>query len=341
MRARADGRSLLSVGDGRRDYLPLAGVVGLLVVISVAFAGSRYLLSVATMAVVLACYGIGFNLIFGGTAQLLLSVGAVAAVTAYSSALLGELAHLPVAVTLPVGVLAGTALGTLLSWIGVRRRLTTIFVGVVSLTASLVVQNLLLGGRELTGGETGLLVEGGAGTPLREPLVGFYLLVAVLAVGLVGHQAIQRSSLAWACRAVRDDGDAAQLAGIDVAKAKVTVAAIGSAFIALAGGLYAHVDGFISPTTYAFSTVDIRAIMVVMLGGVGTVTGPVVGAVVVTGLDEFLRPLGQLRMAVYGALLLVIFLGLSDGLVPTLSRLVGRRRTRSQPARHERVQGPT
>lgn len=317
-----------------RAYLPVAVAVVVLGAIPPIAGGSGYLISVATLMVVLICYGIGFNVVFGGTGQLMLSIGALAAVAAYTSALLGGELGWPVVVTLPVGVVGATVIGVLLSWIAVRRRLDTIFFGVVTLTASLVVHNLLLGQRELTGGETGLLVEGGADSVLRHPAVGYYLALAVLAVGLASHRAIQRSALGWAFRAVRDDPVAAEFAGVDVARTKMAAAAFGSALVGTAGSVYAHVDGFISPTTYGFATVDVRVMVVVVLGGLGTLLGPVVGGVVVTLLDEVLRPLGQLRVAAYGGLLLVAFLGLPRGVLPT-GRALWRR---WRPQRSDRVE---
>ncbi len=317
-----------------RGYLPVVVAIALLAAVPLVVGDSRYLVSVATLMVVLVCYGIGFNVVFGGTGQLLLSIGALAAVAAYTSALLGGELGWPLAVTLPVGVLGAAAGGAALSWVSVRRRLDTIFFGVVTLTASLVVHNLLLGRRELTGGETGLLVEGGSGTALRDPVTGYYVLLGLLAVGLAGHRAIQRSALGWAFRAIRDDAEAAELAGVDVARTKVTAAALGSGLVGAAGALYAHVDGFISPTTFAFATVDVRVIVVVVLGGLGTLLGPLVGAVAVSVLDELLRPLGQLRLAAYGAILLALFLGLPRGVVPTWATAWWRLRPRTPRGAH-------
>lgn len=330
-RARSAVRTLVAheplVGGGSlAAYLPIGAVVASLALVPLLAGGSRYLVAVATLMVVVACYGVGFNVVFGGTGQLLLSIGALAAVAAYTSALLGGQLGWPVLVTLPLGVLGATAVGALLSWVAVRRRLDTIFLGVVSLTASLVVHNLLLGRRELTGGETGLLVEGGADTLLRDPLIGYYAVLIVLAAGLAGHRALQRSALGWAFRAVRDDPVAAELAGVDVARTKVVAATFASALVGTAGSVYAHVDGFISPTTYGFATVDVRVIVVVVLGGLGSLFGPVLGAVAVTLLDELLRPLGQLRLAAYGTILLIAFLGLPRGVLPTWQALWRRRR---------------
>ena len=316
----ADAPSLTARSGVLRAYLPVGAAVGLLALGPVLAGGSRYLLAVGTLMLVLMTYGVAFNVAFGGTGQLLLAVGALAAIAGYGVALLPtELGWpLPVAVAAGVVLAAGGAAG--LSWVSVRRRLDTIFVGVITITASLVVHNLLLGNRALTGGETGLVVAPGSGTPLRDPVVGYYLLLGVLTVALAGHRALQRSSLGWAFRAIRDDADAAALAGVDVARTKVLAATYTGALAGLAGGAFALVEGFISPTTYAFATVDVRVMVVVAFGGIGTLLGPVVGGAAVTLLDELLRPLGQLRVAVYGGALLLLFLGLPRGVVPAWTR---------------------
>lgn len=299
-----------------RGYLPVVAGVGSLAFGPVLAGGSRYLLGVGTLMLVLMTYAVAFNVAFGGTGQLLLAIGAFGAVSGYTTVLLPSRLAWPVALALAVGVVVAGLFAAALSWIAVRRRLDTIFVGVVTLTSSLVVHNLLLGNRELTGGETGLVVAAGSGSALRDPVFGYYALLAVLTVGLVGHRAIQRSALGWASRALRDDPDAAALAGVDVARTKVLAATFAGTLAGLAGGLFALVEGFISPTTYAFATVDVRVIVVVAFGGLGTLLGPLVGGAAVIVLDELLRPLGQLRLAVYGVALLVLFLGLPRGVVP-------------------------
>lgn len=326
-----DGHRLTARAGVLRGYLPPAGAIGLLGLWPAVVGGSRYLLAVGTLMLVLMTFGVAFNVAFGGTGQLLLAVGAFAAIGGYGVALLPAVLGWPLPVALVVAVSVAAVCAAGLSWIAVRRRLDTIFVGVVTLTASLVVHNLLIGNRELTGGETGLVVGPGAGTMLRDPVVGYYVLLLVLAVALVGHRALQRSALGWAFRAIRDDTDAAALAGVDVPRTKVLAATYTGAVASLAGGAFALVEGFISPTTYAFATVDVRVIVVVAFGGLGTLLGPVVGGAAVTLLDELLRPLGQLRLAVYGVVLLVLFLGLPRGVVPAVT--AGWRRLRTGSSR--------
>ncbi len=105
---------------------------------------------------------------------------------------------------------------------------------------------------------------------------------------------------------------------------------MGSAMIGLVGAMYAHHEGFISPTTYAFGDVDVRVLVMLAFGGIGTLTGPVIGAVSFGFIDELLRDLGQLRVAVYGGVLVALFLGFRDGVGPAVAtlvrRIIGRRR---------------
>ena len=118
---------------------------------------------------------------------------------------------------------------------------------------------------------------------------------------------------------------AAELAGVDVARYRVYAALVGSAMLGLAGGMYALIAGRVSPTTYGFAQVDVVVIVMLAFGGIGTLFGPVLGAVVFTFLDELLIDLGQLRLLAYGALVIVLFLWIRRGVIPTLAGLVSRR----------------
>jgi branched-chain amino acid transport system permease protein len=94
--------------------------------------------------------------------------------------------------------------------------------------------------------------------------------------------------------------------------------------IGLVGGLYAHYEGFISPTTFELGQVDVRVLVMLAFGGIGSLLAPVVGSAVFTVIDELLRPLSGIRTAVYGVILLALFLGFRRGIVPMLIDLVRR-----------------
>ena len=88
--------------------------------------------------------------------------------------------------------------------------------------------------------------------------------------------------------------------------------------LGLAGAVYAVSEGRISPTTFGFGEVDVVVLVMLAFGGIGTLLGPVLGAVVFTILDELLIDLGQLRVVAYGLLIVVLFLWLPRGVIPTM-----------------------
>ena len=227
-----------------------------------------------------------------------------------------------------VGVIVGTAsaavVGGLLSWIAVRRSLGIIFTGIVTLVFSLGFANLLLGQRELTGSETGLVVEGVPADLGDDKVGGYYLFAGLLVAFLIVFRLLQRSHFGWAFRALRDDEVAAELAGVDVSRYRIIAATVGSAMIGLTGAMLAYSAGFISPATYSFDRVDVRVLVMVAFGGLGTLLGPVIGAGVFAILDERLTASFELREVLYGVFVIAIFLFFRRGVVQAIVSLFNR-----------------
>ena len=305
--------------------LPILVTAGILAVLPpIWFGDSPYTTSLAVQALVFASYGVGFNLIFGSTNQLFLCVGALAGIGGYAAAILADRTSLPVVVGVAVGTVCAAIVGGLLSWIAVRRSLGVIFTGIVTLVFSLGFANLLLGQREWTGSENGLFVEG-IPERLRDDRVGgYYLFAGLLIVFLVVFRALQLSHVGWAFRALRDDEVAAELAGVNVSRYRIYAATIGSAMIGLTGAVLAYSMGFISPATYSFDRVDVRVLVFVAFGGLGTLLGPVIGASVFAILDEQLTASLETREVLYGVFIIAIFLGFRRGVVHAVVSLVRR-----------------
>ena len=118
--------------------------------------------------------------------------------------------------------------------------------------------------------------------------------------------------------------------GVDVARYRIYAATVGSAMIGLTGALLAYSSGFISPSTYSFDRVDVRVLVLVAFGGLGTLLGPVIGAGVFAILDERLTTSLELREVLYGIFVIAIFLGFRHGVVHAVvalyKRLAGHRR---------------
>jgi branched-chain amino acid transport system permease protein len=317
-----------AASNAGRLLVPIVVTAAVLAVLPSAWFGdSSYTTSLAVQAVVFACYGVGFNLIFGSTNQLFLCVGALAGVGGYGAAIASEEASLPIELGVAIGTASAAIVGGLLSFIAVRRSLDVIFTGIVTLVFSLAFTNLLFGRRDLTGGETGLVLTQAAGGDFADDSVGAYYLFAGVLVGfLIVFRVLQLSHFGWAFRSLSDDEIAAELAGVDVARYRIYAATVGSAMIGMTGALYAYSAGFISPATYGFDHVDVRVLVLVAFGGLGTLLGPVIGAAGFAFLDEALTASLQLREVFYGIFVIAIFLGFRRGVVQTFVGLVRRSR---------------
>ena len=313
-------RSLLAL------FIPIVAVGAVLALVPLWVGESRVLMGVAVLGLAFACYAIGFNVIFGSTGQLFLCVGALAGIGGYGAAILADTVGLPIVVSILVATLAATLTGGLLSFVAVQRSLGVIFTGIVTLIFSMSFEALLLGLGDLTGGDTGRLIDVGADTFLRQQVPPYYLMLALVLVFLLVHGLLHRSHVGWAFRALRDDEVAAELAGVDVARYRVYAALIGAAMLGLAGSIYALTEGRISPTTFGFGQVDVVTLVMLAFGGIGSLFGPIVGAATFTVIDEVLIDFGRLRHVAYGILIIVLFLRLPRGLIPSVASLWGRLR---------------
>ena len=303
--------------------IPLAAVGAVLALVPIWIGDSRVLMGVAVLGLAFVCYTIGFNVIFGSTGQLFLCVGALAGVGGFGATILADNVGLPIVVSILVATLAATLIGGLLSFIAVKRSLGVIFTGIVTLIFTLSFDALLLGLSNLTGGDSGRLIASGADTLLRarDRVLPYYLMLALVVLFLLVHGLLRRSHIGWAFRALRDDAVAAELAGVDVARYRVYGALIGAAMLGLAGSTYVLTEGRISPTTFGFGRVDVVVLVMLAFGGIGTLFGPIVGAVTFTIIDEILIDFGQLRHVAYGILIIVLFLWMPRGVIPTAAYL--------------------
>ena len=313
----------------RGSILSIAVAVAILAVVPIWTGDSRTLMGIAIEGLLFACYAVAFNIIFGSTGQLFLCMGALAGIGGYGSAIISDRLGVPIVLSMALAAAISGVVGGAFSWIAVRRSLDVIFTGIVTLAFSLGFASLLLGQRDLTGGENGLVVVAGEETLLRQQIPPYYVFLALLFVYLVIYLVLHRSHMGWAFAALRDEEVAAELAGIDVARYRIYAGLIGSAMLGFAGALLAHTEGFIGPSTFAFTHVDVRTLVILAFGGIGTLLGPVIGSAVFTVVDEIFASFIQLRVIMYGTLLLVLFLFFQGGVIRGV--LTGVRRVRGPP----------
>jgi branched-chain amino acid transport system permease protein len=145
-------------------------------------------------------------------------------------------------------------------------------------------------------------------------LVGFFWIYLFVVVTIVTVNRMVRSARGLAFLAVREDDLAADVMGLDATRFKVTAFLVGSFFAGIAGGLLAHFDAYLHTNSFTFMR-SIEIIVMVVLGGMGSLTGSVASATLLTILPELLRPLKEFRMVIYSAMLIVLMLTRPQGVL--------------------------
>lgn len=264
-----------------------------------------YFTGVLVIAWINVILAVSLNLINGFTGQFSLGHAGFMAVGAYASGLLTIYLDWPFPIVLVIAGLISALIGLLIGLPTLRLRGD--YLAIATLGFGEIVRVVLLN-LKITGGPRGL---GGIA-----PKTTFFSaeVIAVLTVLVISN--IIRSSHGRAFVAIREDEIAAEAMGIDTTRYKVLAFSVGAAFAGIAGGLFAHHQMFIDPRSFTFQR-SIEILVMVVLGGLGSITGSIVAAVVLTILPEALRGMAQYRMIVYSLLLIGLMLVRPQGLFGT------------------------
>ncbi|MFB6297305.1 MAG: branched-chain amino acid ABC transporter permease [Salinirussus sp.] len=294
-----------------------------------------FAMRLATEMAIFALLAVALNVSFGHTDQLFLFMGGLAGVGAYATALLAESTGVSPWLTLPVAVALCAVIAGLVSYVAARREFTVILIAILTLNLQLALLSFFRGAREITRGTTGFgydgLVPAAVGETVEEslglvPEVGlYYLLVVLVGVALLIYVRLVESRLGLAFDAIREDETAAASAGIDVVRYKTVAGMLSGAMIGVAGVMFVELeDKFILPELFTFLGVDVVVLIVLVLGGLRTTLGPVVGAAIVITLEEVLVQITEFQTTVFGALLIALFLYFRSGVVPAVGDTLDR-----------------
>lgn len=222
---------------------------------------------------------------------------------AYVSSLITMNAGLPYPVAIAGGMLAPMAVAFVIG--KPTLRLSGVYLAMATLAFGEVVRIFILNTEDWTGGALGL-------NGIPQSTQWWHVLLALLATLYVLAR-LRRSKVGRAFEAIKEDETAAGLMGIDVNAHKMLAFVLGAAIAGLAGTLNAHLTFFIGPNEYGFDR-GVEILTMTILGGIGGLTGPVLGAVILTLLPEVLRGFRDYRLVVNGLILVVIVLFLPKGL---------------------------
>jgi ABC-type branched-subunit amino acid transport system ATPase component/ABC-type branched-subunit amino acid transport system permease subunit len=289
----------------------------------VATANSYYVFIFATVALT-AIVGVGLNVLVGLTGQVSFGHVGFYAIGAYAVAILTT-HKVSFWLAAPAATLLAALVGAALALPALRVRGP--YLAMVTIAFGFIVEHTAVEWRDLTGGQNGIMgipSPTAFGADLGERGVA---LVAIAIAGILVYAFWRLSAGCWgkAMRAVRDSETAAESIGLNPVTIKTMAFALSAACAGLAGALFAPLSGFVTPSTFNFLQ-SILFVLVVIVGGAGTVAGPVVGAALVVLLPELLAALAEYRLLFFGALLLAVLWIAPEGIVGAATRYLARRR---------------
>ena len=300
---------------GRASALPI--VLIFLAALAVPFIGNDYWVLIATRAAIYWILVSGLNLVVGFAGQLAIGYVSVLALGAYTASVLvaGNATpplhpYLALVVAAVVGAIAGVIVGL------PALRLRTFYFAMTTLGFATIVTQVALAWQSVTGGGIGL-----PGPALPAPFnsaagfYGFCLAIAALCTWLTSNVAYSRYGRALV--AIRDADVAAEAVGIVKSRLLVLIFLLSGATAALAGGLFATLQTYITPEAFTFD-LSVLFFISILIGGRGSILGPLIGTVVLTLLPEFAAPLAAWSTFLYAALLLAVVLAAPGGIAALL-----------------------
>jgi ABC-type branched-subunit amino acid transport system permease subunit len=313
-------------------YKKTAVAWGLIFVLGLPFIlhDSPYLIHLLFLSGLFAVLAIGLDFQVGSTHLVNFATAADYGVGAYTAALLAVNFGLSFWIILPLSGLAAALFGFLLGLPTMKTK--TYYLSLVTIAVGLIIY-LLLNNLSWTGGSDGI-----AGIPY--PTIGrfslgdsvrifglelpfqanfYYLVLAILFLEFVVARRLYQSKIGLAWNAIRDDEIAAACQGIDVTGSKIMAFYTNAFFDGLAGAIYAFNVGFIAPENFAFM-LSVIVVTMVIIGGMGNVTGVIFGAVIMTLIPEKFQAVQSYRLWLFALIIIIMLLARPKGLFPQKTR---------------------
>lgn len=301
--------------------------------------GSAYYYSVSITALIWVILAVSMNFITGTTGLLTLGHAAFYGIGSYAAALLSTRLELPFLLTLPLAGVAAAVVGVAVAM--PTMRLVFIYFAVATLAIGEIIYVTLLNWVKFTRGPMGIdgvLPMDIFGYSLETNLSIYLMTAFVTAVSVYVFYKLTHSYYGNALRSCREDDQCAEAMGINVVKLKIQVFAISTFFAGVAGALWAHTSGYISPDNFRFSE-SILVLAMVVVGGLGSVPGAIVGSLLLILLPEFARDIGDWRQMAVGLVMFCSILFLPKGIVGEVSAIdfVRRQLGASWPGNDDKV----
>ena len=293
------------------------GVVAALM-IAMPFISSMYQVNIMISAMIYIMLGLGLNIVVGLAGQLVLGYAAFYAVGAYTYGLLNTYFGLGFWAVLPIGGVMAAIFGLMLGFPVLR--LKGDYLAIVTLGFGEIIRLVLENWTDVTKGSFGL------SNLSRPDLFGmdmgvteatdyiYYIVLGAVVLTIIVVGRLKNSRIGLALQALREDEIACEAMGIDLTKVKLSAFALGSCWAGFAGVIFAAKTTFINPASFTFME-SAMILSMVVLGGMGSVLGVTIAAVILVLAPEYLRAFSEYRMLIFGAVMVVMMIYRPQGLI--------------------------
>jgi branched-chain amino acid transport system permease protein len=297
------------------------GVVGCVLLVLPYVAKNTYQVHIINQAGIYILISLGLNLAMGYAGQFNLAMGALWGVGAYTAAILNTKLGIPFWVTLPAAMISAGLMGGLIGLPSLKVR--SHYLAIVTIGLGVVINIFLIQVEKLTGGALGI-------PRIQKPnLFGiaidtdqryYYLILIIVILGFLVARQILASRIGRSFRAIRDDYQAAKAMGVNTAYYQILAFIISAAYAGAAGALFAHLNSYISPDIFEFSS-TLYVMTMTMVGGMGSLTGSIVGGLSLQILQEYLRVIKNWQLVVYGVAIMIVVIFMPGGVIELTARL--------------------
>ena len=274
----------------------------------------KYTVFLLSLLAVYALVSLGLNLLMGYTGQIAAGHAGFLALGAYFTAIIGEnLQWLPCPLIL---LLAGVFTGAIGFLLGIPiLRLKGFYIAMATLAFGVVVSEVILQWSSITGGDDGFSVPTArlAGFAFDSDFKLYYLIIPVTLLMTVLARNLVNGYIGRAFIALRESEIAAQTIGIDLARYKTIAFAISAFYTGVAGGLFAYLITYLSPDAFTIE-LSVDFIAMIVIGGMGSILGSIIGAVILTGMQQVLAGLLDLQILIFGLSLIVFMIFMPKGI---------------------------
>ena len=301
----------------RKYSRPALGVLLALAVIF-PFVAGMYQTNIVTTALMYVILGLGLNIVIGLGGLLQLGYAAFYAVGAYTYGILNTRFGLSFWIALPLGAVLATLFGILLGFPVLR--LKGDYLAIVTLGFAEICRIVLENWNAFSSGPSGISQIDRPpffGIKLSVPQSAVYLYLITLALVVVTVFVVRRlenSRLGRAWEAMREDAVASEAMGVNLTMAKLSAFALGAFWAGLVGVLFAAKTTFINPASFTLME-SVLILCIIVLGGMGSTAGVIVGALIIVLLPEYLRAFSQYRMLLYGSILVLMMVFRPGGII--------------------------